>query len=79
MGTARGILHAGAEGDKEAYILVYDFSCQQLRINGSDVRLFNDDLSALEGTAENKCFEEGKITVVRPYDASAIKKAVSLF
>ncbi|MDO4582173.1 MAG: septum site-determining protein MinC [Bacillota bacterium] len=32
MGTCRGMLHAGAEGDNEAYILAYTLAAQQLRI-----------------------------------------------
>lgn len=32
MGSCRGILHAGAEGDEESYILVYNMAAQQLRI-----------------------------------------------
>lgn len=32
MGCCRGILHAGAEGDEESYILVYNMQAQQLRI-----------------------------------------------
>lgn len=32
MGCCRGILHAGAEGDENCYILVYQMHAQQLRI-----------------------------------------------
>ncbi len=32
MGCCRGVLHAGAEGDEAAYILVYNMQAQQLRI-----------------------------------------------
>lgn len=33
MGTCRGVLHAGAEGDTDAYIICYDMRAQQLRIS----------------------------------------------
>jgi len=32
MGSCRGILHAGAEGDENCYIVAYNMSAQQLRI-----------------------------------------------
>jgi len=32
MGTCRGILHAGAEGDRNAFILVHTMAVQQVRI-----------------------------------------------
>lgn len=32
MGTCRGVLHAGAEGDVNAYIVCYNMCAQQLRI-----------------------------------------------
>ncbi len=32
MGTCRGLLHAGAEGDKNAYIVAYVLASRQLRI-----------------------------------------------
>ena len=32
MGCCRGVVHAGAEGDEESYILVYNMHAQQLRI-----------------------------------------------
>ena len=32
MGSCRGILHAGAEGDENAYIICYNMAAQQLRI-----------------------------------------------
>lgn len=32
MGCCRGIVHAGAEGDEDSYILVYNMHAQQLRI-----------------------------------------------
>ena len=32
MGTCRGVLHAGAEGDTNAYIICYNMQAQQLRI-----------------------------------------------
>ena len=33
MGTCRGVLHAGAEGDTDAYIICYNMRAQQLRIS----------------------------------------------
>ena len=33
MGTCRGVLHAGAEGDANAYIICYNMCAQQLRIS----------------------------------------------
>ena len=33
MGTCRGVLHAGAEGDVNAYIICYKMQAQQLRIS----------------------------------------------
>ncbi len=33
MGTCRGVLHAGAEGDVNAYIICYKMCAQQLRIS----------------------------------------------
>lgn len=32
MGSCRGVLHAGAEGDENCYILAYNMAAQQLRI-----------------------------------------------
>ncbi len=32
MGSCRGVLHAGAEGDESCYIIVYNMCAQQLRI-----------------------------------------------
>ncbi len=32
MGNCRGVLHAGAEGDEQAYIVVYQMKAQQIRI-----------------------------------------------
>jgi septum site-determining protein MinC len=32
MGFCRGLLHAGAEGDKNVFILAYTMAAQQLRI-----------------------------------------------
>ena len=69
MGTARGILHAGKEGDHDAFILAYDFSCQQVRI-ADVISVFNNDIS-LKGP-QKAVLDDGKITVY-PYEATALK------
>jgi len=44
MGHCRGLLHAGAEGDRDAYIVAYVLTSQQLRI-ADHVASLNEDLS----------------------------------
>ena len=44
MGCCRGLLHAGAEGDKSVYILAYTLAAQQMRI-ADHVSTLPEDLS----------------------------------
>lgn len=46
LGCCRGLLHAGAEGDRDAYIVVYILASQQLRI-ADHVASLTEDLSDL--------------------------------
>lgn len=71
MGAARGILHAGAGGDKSAFILVYELCCQQLRI--CDIVAVLPDNGKFSGP-QIALVENDRI-VIKPYEASTQKSA----
>ena len=71
MGSARGILHAGASGDKSAFILIYDCVCPQLRI-GECVTVLPENIK-YNGPQVARV-EKDEI-VIRPYELSTLRVA----
>ena len=69
MGTCRGVLHAGAEGDRSCYIIAYNMAAQQLRISDMVATVPPE----IAGTPLKAAMIQGDSIILTDYNPSQFK------